>query len=100
VRAPPLIIRLTLALCLLLSQQALLAHTISHAVKATQQDSAPDKHRICDLCVLSAHLKDALLGQAKLVVDAMPQPRVESTTWAARVPGAIPAYRSRAPPRS
>jgi hypothetical protein len=99
-RAPSLLIRLVLAACLLLSQQALVAHAISHTVKAVQQDSTPDKHRVCDLCVLSAQLKDALLDQAKLVVEAMPQPRVQASAWAARVPSTSPAYRSRAPPLS
>jgi hypothetical protein len=91
---------LALALCLLLSQQGLVAHAISHTVKAAQQDSTSDKNRVCDVCVLSAQLKDALLDQARLVVEAMPQPRSEATDWTARVPAAVPAYRSRAPPLS
>jgi hypothetical protein len=99
-RAPSLLIRLVLAACLLLSQQALVAHAISHTVQSSQKDSAPDKNRVCDVCVLSAHLKDALLGQSKLVFEAMPQPRVQASAWAARVPSTSPAYRSRAPPLS
>lgn len=97
-RIPSLLARLAVALCLLLSQQGLIAHAVTHTLKEAQRDSTPDKTRVCDVCVLSAQIKDALLSQARLVIEPMPQPRIETTPCTARDPSPTRPYRSRAPP--
>jgi hypothetical protein len=98
-RAQALISRLLLALCLLFAQQVATAHGVAHAAKAaSQQDSAPGHAKLCDVCVLSAQLNDALVGDAALLADVRaPVACIAQAVTAYRPQPARP-YRSRAPP--
>jgi hypothetical protein len=86
-------------LCLLFAQQVLVAHAVAHAAKAaSQQDSAPGHAKLCDACVLSAQLNDALVGQAALLADVRAPICCVAHAGASHRPQPARAYRSRAPP--
>jgi hypothetical protein len=85
--------------CALFAQQVATAHGVAHAAKAaSQQDSAPGHAKLCDVCVLSAQLNDALVGDAALLADVRaPVACIAQAVTAYRPQPARP-YRSRAPP--
>jgi hypothetical protein len=98
-RTQALIPRLLLALCLLFAQQVLAAHAVAHTAKhASQQDSAPGQAKLCDACVLSAQLNDALVSQAALLVDDRAPVACIAQAVTAHRPQPARPYRSRAPP--
>jgi hypothetical protein len=98
-RIQTLVSRLLLALCLLFAQQVLIGHAVAHTVTASsQQDSAPGDAKLCEACVLSAQLNDALVSQAALLVDdRAPVACIARATASHCLQPARP-YRSRAPP--
>jgi hypothetical protein len=98
-RTQALIPRLLVALCLLFSQQVLAAHAVTHTAKvASQQDSTPGHAKLCEVCVLSAQLNDALVGQAAMLVDVRAPVTCIAQAITARRPQSTRPYRSRAPP--
>jgi uncharacterized coiled-coil protein SlyX len=98
-RTRSLVFRLLLALCLLFAQQVLVAHAVAHTVKAaSQQDTAPGHGKLCEACVLSAQLNDALVGQAALLVDVRAPLACIAQAVSALHPRPTRSYRSRAPP--
>jgi hypothetical protein len=98
-RTRALIPRLLLALCLLFAQQVLAAHAAAHTAQvASQKDSTPNHAKLCEACVLSAQLHDALVGQAALLLDVRAPGACVARTAASHSPQPARSYRSRAPP--
>ena len=98
-RIQTLVSRLLLALCLLFAQQVLAGHAVAHTFKAaSQQDSTHGHAKLCEACVLSAQLNDALIGQAALLLDVRAPVACVAHATASHCPQPARPYRSRAPP--
>ena len=99
--AKRVLIHVLLAFALLLAQQTMVAHAVTHVAKPpASEDQQLPKHKVCELCLLSAQVCGAAPGQL-LSVEAprdaaglapQHQPSLCSSTPR--------AFRSRAPPVS
>ncbi len=92
--------RALLVLLLLLGQYAGHAHALSHlADPPPAREGAPvDGAKVCELCLLSGHLADALVAPAFAL--RVPSPELLQSLWLAadHSPRLQRAFRSRAPP--
>ena len=95
------LIHLLLAFALLLAQQTVVAHAVTHLAKPpASEDQQLPKHKVCELCLWSAQFCGAALGKLLSVetprgaagLTAHHQPTLYSSTPR--------AFRSRAPPVS
>jgi hypothetical protein len=99
--AKRVLIHVLLAFALLLAQQTMAAHAVTHlAQPATGEDQQLPKHKVCGLCLLSAQFCGAMPGKllsmeaprdAAILTPRHLQPLCSSTPR---------AFRSRAPPVS
>src|SRR5215813_3765725 len=95
------LIHLLLAFALLLAQQTVVAHAVTHLAKPpASEDQQLPKHKVCELCLLSAQFCGAAPGKllsmevprhAAVLAPQHLQPLCSSTPR---------AFRSRAPPVS
>ena len=89
-----------LVLALLVTQQSAFSHAVSHLAgqSAPAQDQKLPDSKVCDKCVLSAQLPDALHAEATALYVEAPD-YVRGTAQAhAFAPRSTPCFRSRAPP--
>ena len=95
------LIHVLLAFALLLAQQTIVAHAVTHLAKPpASEDQQLPKHKVCELCVLSAQFGSAMPGK----VLSVKAPR-DAAGLALHHPQALRsstprAFRSRAPPVS
>ena len=92
--------RMLLVLLLLAGQYTGYAHAITHlADPAPTRDGAPvEGAKVCDLCLLSGHLSDALVASTQFLrAPAPPLPRF-ITELLGHTPRLLRAFYSRAPP--
>ena len=99
--AKRVLIHVLLALALLLAQQTIVAHAATHLAKPpASEDQQLPKHKLCELCLLSAQLCGAAPGKL-LSVEAPREAAGLAAQHQASFCGSTPrAFRSRAPPVS
>jgi hypothetical protein len=95
------LIHVLLAFALLLAQQTVVAHAVTHLPQPpASEDQQLPKHKVCELCVLSAQFGSAMPGKL-LSMEAPRDDAVLKPQHLRPFCSSTPrAFRSRAPPVS
>jgi len=95
------LIHLLLAFALLLAQQTVVAHAVTHLAKPpASEDQQLPKHKVCELCLLSAQFCGAAPGKLLSLETAHEAPGLAAQHQSSPCSSTPRAFRSRAPPVS